>query len=154
MKLQDLILSVKDEQGWSFQNFEDHTPGRAISRGMWQKRASGVPELKEPLNVATMRLMAAAMGVTAKTIYLAVGEQLGIIDHEDESPLLAAMPARTDLLDEEETQAHLRLIRLSVMRKQREIAEREARDTPPKTAKTAARKAATRPTSQRRRVNG
>lgn len=113
--LQELILTHRDQWGWSYAEFERRSEdlGHKITYGRWQQMATHV-RMKAFPERDNIPIIAGVLGVSQTTVVLAIAKSLDL-DVQWQGPLLAAlMPAGTDQLSEPVRDAILAVIRATV----------------------------------------
>ena len=107
--LADLISARKTERGWSYQQLADRAHG-AVSRQRWQQLGTGV-RIKEFPEPATIQAIADALEVDVTLVVLGVARSIGFAVRTQDSSLAAMLPPGADLLNDEQRNAVLAVVR-------------------------------------------
>lgn len=115
--LADLITRRKRERGWSYRQLQERSHD-VITYGRWQQLGSGVrlTEFPEP---TTLQAIADALEVDVTAVVLSTALSIGLGVRHRRSEFAAMLPAYTELLDDDQRDALLGVVRTMVSAQRR-----------------------------------
>jgi hypothetical protein len=112
LPLHELIRARMDDRGWTYGQLEHRSDGQ-LTKGRWQQLGTQTRVSRSP-EPDTIRVLARVLEIDETTIWLSVGESLGL-DVTRRGPMLAQLlPAGTDQLSDRMRDAILAIIRAAV----------------------------------------